>query len=162
MKKSDFSVPLTLGGTFLVLLLLALVAFIPVEAQPVVSSIDAGKEPDERVRRFFNEVLAGNGPKALDDLLSASSDSASLADVKKKFEDVKIHCGNLRNYEKHNVKLVGDDLVFVRYLLKGDKRPVVWTFTFYRRPAEPGSLPTAPNPWFVIGLRFDTNLDSLL
>ena len=159
MKKNIDKV---LGGTFLVLLLLALVAHIPLGAQSVGSSTDPGKELDERVRRFFGEVLAGNGPKAFDDLLGSSTERESLADVKKKLEDIRIRFGNFRDYERLNVTPVGEDIVFVRYLLKCDQHPVVWTFTFYRRPPETGSLSTSSNLWFIIGLRFDTNLDPLL
>ena len=162
MKKNTHNVSLTLGGTFLVLFLLALVTYIPLRAQPVASLTDPGREPDERVRRFFNDVLAGKGSQALDDLLSASSEREALTEVKKKLEDIRIQCGNFRNYERHVVKSVGEDLVFVQYLLKCDRQPVIWTFTFYRRPTETGSLSTTSSPWHVIGLRFDTNLDPLL
>ena len=159
MKKRVHHIPLTLGGAVLALLFLVSTMYLPVGAQQTTP--DPIKETDEKVRLFFADVLDGKESKAFDDLLFASSTSEQLADIKKKLEDAKTQFGAFRKSEKIGEKIVGEDLVFVRYLLKCDRHPIVWTFTFYRRPTGTSSLSTTSNQWSVVGLRFDANLDPL-
>lgn len=160
MKKGVYSVPLVLGGALL-LLLLASTAHLPVGAQSTSLATESAKEPEEKVRLFFEDIRDDKASKAFADLLRGSSASTEqVTEMKTKLDDVKKQCGTFRKFEKIGVKPVGEDLVFVRYLLKCDRYPFLGTFTFYRRPTESGSLSTAP--WFVIGLRFDTNLDPLI
>ena len=160
MKKNVYSVPVTLGTALLILLLSALIAHIPAGAQSTALSTDPSKELDDRVRLFFNDLLADDASKAFSDLLRSSATSEPVAGMKSKLEDVKDQFGPLRKYERVNVKSIGEDLVVVRYLLKCERHPVLWTFTFYRRPTETSSL--TASSWSVIGLRFDSNLDPLL
>jgi hypothetical protein len=55
-------------------------------------------------------------------------------------------------------KAVGSDLIFLRYLYKGERFPVVWYFTFYRAaPIAEG----ARRPWTLIALRFDARIEAL-
>jgi hypothetical protein len=81
--------------------------------------------------------------------------------MKTKLDDVKTRFGSFKDYEKIDAKPIGKDLVIIRYLLKCELYPVVWTFTFYRRPTSPTTLTTAAQ-WQIVGLRFDTNLDILI
>ena len=162
MKKHRVSLPFVVSGVFLLFLVLALIAYIPVGAQQTTFPSDPTRELDERIKLFFNDILRGNTSKAFEDLFHPLSGSEPLAGMRVKLEDAKEQFGMLRNYERIDSRAVGEDLVFVWYLLKYDKHPVTWTFTFYRRPVETGMGVTSSNPWLLIGLRFDTNLDPLL
>ena len=61
---------------------------------------------------------------------------------------------NRWQYELLDTKPVGNDLMLIRYLTKSETHPVIWYFTFYRSPF-------GTRTWNCIGIRFDTNLDSL-
>lgn len=141
----------------------------PVGAQNTTMTVDSSKEIkdlEEKVRLFFEE-LNTNGTKAFDDLLGtgplgATSGGENTAGMKAKFDDIKKQFGEFRNYDKIDHKTVGSDLVIVRYLMKCEYHPVVWTFTYYRRPLAIGAVSTMPDTWSLIGLRFDSNLDLLM
>ena len=49
------------------------------------------------------------------------------------------------------------DIVFLKYLYLAENYPVVWHFTFYRRPSRIGES----RDWLLIGVRFDTELETL-
>ncbi len=161
MEKAVSRVPFTLGGIALILLVLAVFAYVPLGAQPTSFGPEPTKELDEKVKLFFDDILNGNASKAFNELLRASSGNETLSGMKTKLDDVKTQFGEFREYEKIDTHAIGKDLVVVRYLLKCDKYPVIWTFTFYRCPLGAGALSTTPSQWFVVGLRFDTNLDML-
>jgi hypothetical protein len=126
------------------------------------------KELDDRIKQFFDEIVANpSSATAFDSILSTGLSSGgsslidtSIAEMKTKLDDVKNRFGGFKDYEKIDAKPIGKDLVIIRYLLKCESYPVVWTFTFYRRP----SVVTLANAvqWQTIGLRFDTNLDILI
>ncbi len=54
-------------------------------------------------------------------------------------------------------KAVGSDLIFLCYLYKGERFPVVWYFTFYRAAAIGG----VKRQWTLIALRFDAKIEAL-
>jgi len=54
-------------------------------------------------------------------------------------------------------KAVGSDLIFLCYLYKGERFPVVWYFTFYRAAPFGG----VSRPWTLIALRFDAKIEAL-
>lgn len=142
------------------------------EAQPgtsAFSSTDSAKELDDKIEQFFGEILKGNSTAAFNGLLLSGSYASgasgqSIAEMKAGLDKMKTQFGEIRDYEKIDMRPVGksQDLILVRYLMKFESYPVVWTFNFYRRPADRGSLTTAPNPWIVVGIRYDSNLDLLL
>jgi hypothetical protein len=53
-------------------------------------------------------------------------------------------------------KNVGKDMILMRYLCKSETHPVIWYFTFYR-----SQTSTTPGTWNCLGIRFDTDYDSL-
>ena len=161
MPKNTINVPFVVSGMILLFLIAASAAYIPVGAQPTTTySSDVNKELDDKIKLFFDDILRDNLTKAFEELFRNSSGSEQIAAMRSKLDEAKTQFGSFREYERINAKPVGKDLVFVRYLLKGDQHPVVWTFTFYRRPSETGTLST--NAWSLIGLRFDTNLELLI
>lgn len=137
----------------------------PVGAQGTTfAPLDQHKELDDRIKNFFEEIiLNSNSSKAFDDLLPVSSvaGNRTIDDMKTKLNDIKKQFGEFRSFERIDVKSWGEDLVVVKYLLKCDSHPVVWTFTFYRRPSLSSSSTSPAGPWNVVGLHFDTNLDLL-
>lgn len=159
------------GSVFIVVALFTTYQFVSqsrVEAQGTTySSIEPTKELEDKVKSLFDEMISSSSTtKAFDDWLVANlsvsiSGSQSVDDMKIKLADIKKKFGEYRGYDRIAVKPYGDDLVMVHYLLKCDYHPVVWSFTFYRRPIAAGSVSTTPNPWHLIGLRFDTNLELL-
>jgi hypothetical protein len=54
-------------------------------------------------------------------------------------------------------KAVGSDLIFLCYLYKGERFPVVWYFTFYRA----ASIGGVRREWTLIALRFDAKIEAL-
>ena len=65
-------------------------------------------------------------------------------------------------YVQHTLVLertlgVERNIVFLKYLYLAENYPVVWHFTFYRRPSRTGEN----RDWVLIGVRFDTDLETL-
>lgn len=98
----------------------------------------------------FN-TLVGKGP-----LKSKSEELKSLIDKASKLETT---YGRYTGYDFASAKTVGNDLVILRYLYKGERFPVVWHFYYYR-PAN-GAVTLTKGDWNLIEIRFDTNLDGL-
>jgi hypothetical protein len=135
-----------------------------VRAQPYTPT-EPYRELDERIKSFFEEIIINpTSTAAFDSILTTGGVGGlmdtSIAEMKTKLDDVKTRFGNFKDYEKIDAKPIGKDLVIIRYLLKCESYPVVWTFTFYRRPNTVSLTPAAQ--WQTIGLRFDTNLDILI
>ncbi|MDR0703395.1 MAG: hypothetical protein LBF88_00230 [Planctomycetaceae bacterium] len=148
------------GGTlllFLFLLFLPSMLLRPAEAQPVIDN--SHKELEDKIRAFFVQLINGNTTNAFEDLLLQSplgSSSAPVAEIRTKLDETKKHVGEFHTYEQYHSKSIGKDIVLMRYILKGEYYPVIWTFTFYRKSSLQGSTGTS---WQLIELRFDSNLD---
>lgn len=95
-------------------------------------------------------TLVGKGP-----LKDKKEDLTKLIDKANKLEGT---YGRYTGHDAASVKTVGNDLVILRYLYKGERFPTVWHFYYYR-PAN-GSAITAKD-WNLIEIKFDTNLDGL-
>lgn len=54
-------------------------------------------------------------------------------------------------------KRVGEDLVFLTFLFKTERFPIVWRIAYYRPPLETTERPD----WFVVRLSFDTKIETL-
>jgi hypothetical protein len=153
-----------LGGTLLLVLFLSVLPSVPLRpagAQPVMgdSSKELYKELDDKIRIFFDQLIGGNTTNAFDNLLSQSplgSSSAPATEMRTKLDETKKHVGEFHASEFYEVKPIGKDIVLIRHILKCEYYPVMWTFTFYRKPSLQGSMET---PWQLIELRFDSNLD---
>ncbi len=142
------------------------VRFFP-EAEAQVGSVAA--TPDQgiadlkkRVETFFSDLDGSStgSSSAFEKLfrrgpLEGTGTSENAAALKSRFETVAKRFGPYLHCESIAEKTVGSDLVILRYLYKCEKCPVVWHFTFYRSPA-------VPTDWFVVDVRFDTNLSVLM
>lgn len=119
----------------------------------------------QRMSRFLEQLSAGTSvPTAYDDLFSGGPLSArknELDDLITKTEKIGETYGPYREFERVYSRRIGTDLVFMKYLYKCQRFPVLWHVTFYR-PPERGELGSeSGGAWQVIAIRFDTNLEVL-
>jgi hypothetical protein len=93
--------------------------------------------------------IVGQGP-----LKNRNDDIAKLIDQAEALDQ---RYGAYTGHEAVGQRAVGKDLIFLRYVYKGEKFPVVWYFTFYRSGAN-GAL---NRDWQLIALRFDSKVEAL-
>ncbi len=128
----------------------------PPPADPVVEALQA------RAARFLEDVAAGNVQTAYEQLLAGSpllGQAEAAQQLVEKTNGLEAQVGTCRGHEAVAAKRLGTDVVLMRYVLKCDNFPVLWSFVFYRPPAaEP---PPAEAAWRVVGVRFDTDLGLL-
>ena len=130
-------------------------------------SVSADLQPDvaairEKIEAFFTQ-LAGSMPDAEHAVRAIIGDGplqSRTDDVKKLIEQAQAldaRVGLHKAHEPVSSRNVGSDLLFLRYLYKGEKYPVVWYFTFYRTIGSAG----LKSDWKLISLRFDTKVETL-
>jgi len=163
LYKSFYSI-----GAVLICFLLLVFAFraIPVDAQPSAFSSDPSREQglDTRIQTFFETLKRGNSSSAFDAILEqsplgSSGAGSKISELQKQVEELKNDFGDILNWEKHETKRMGEDVIVVQYILKYERYPVIWSFAFYRNPAGTSSMTmTTSNPWVLVELRFDTNI----
>jgi hypothetical protein len=161
MSKRDIrQLQYLFGGGIILLLFLWFLPSVPLRpAAAQQAAGDSYKELDDKIRSFFDYLISGNTTTAFDNLLLQSplgSSSAPAAEIRSKLDDTKKQVGEFHAYEFYQAKPVGKDIVLIRYILKCEYYPVVWTFTFYRKPSLQSSTGT---PWQLVEMRFDSNLD---
>jgi hypothetical protein len=94
--------------------------------------------------------IIGNGPlKDRNDEISQLSEQAEQLDAR---------YGAYVGHEAVSTRTSGKSVIFLRYLYKGERFPVVFYFTFYR---PNNSLSSVQPKWSLISLRFDARLDAL-
>jgi hypothetical protein len=100
--------------------------------------------PERAVRE-----IVGSGPlKDRNEEISRLIDQALTLDQR---------YGVYTGHDAVGVRTVGSDLIFLRYLYKGERFPVVWYFAFYRTAIANG----IKRDWSLISLRFDTKIEAL-
>jgi hypothetical protein len=110
-----------------------------------------------RIVSFFDAFINNQHPSpdtyqnAYQRMFSGAQPS-NISDMVQKTEEMISERTNWR-YERLDTKLVGSDLILMRYLCKSETHPVIWYFTFYRSPNT--------RNWNCLGIRFDTDYDSL-
>jgi hypothetical protein len=115
-----------------------------------------------RVELFFRNLTnSAIGPEtAVRDIVAKGPLKDRNDDINKLIEQAAVldqRYGAYTGHEAVSARPVGKDLVFLRYLYKGEKFPVVWHFTFYRAGAN-GAL---NREWQLISLRFDSKVEAL-
>lgn len=112
-----------------------------------------------RVERFLERISEGRVEVAYDELLAESlilDDAEQMADLVEKTRGA---LGTLGDYgpfvgvERVRADSVGSSLVYLRYLYKTGRLPMVWYCTFYR--------PRLDADWTLVAVRFDTELEGL-
>lgn len=137
---------------------------------PAVSAATAFGQPsdptidplDKRVKAFFESIKSKGTTAAYTELLGvgllSTQDRKTLEDETKKIEGL---YGAYRNHELVYTKRVGNDLVFLKYLYKCEKFPVLWHVTFYRTGSGSESTTDSSRAWQIVSVRFDTDLELL-
>lgn len=134
---------------------------------PPTSAFGQAPDPVIKARQedlavFFENVKSGSIGTAYEELLGTTQlgTEEDRAELEKMTAEIKTIYGAYRGFAPVYTKRVGDDLIFMKYLYKCEKFPVLWHITFYRASTN-GDLGTDSQPWQVISIRFDTNLDIL-
>jgi hypothetical protein len=117
----------------------------------------------EKAEAFFTHLVGPmpDADHAVRAMVAGGPLEARAEDVKKLIEQAQSLDARIGPYKHHELvssRNVGSDLVFLRYLYKGDRYPAIWYFTFYRTN---GSVAGTKKEWSVISLRFDTKVEAL-
>jgi hypothetical protein len=131
------------------------------EPQRTVSEDDL-KSVKARVDTFFQSLTNPTlGPeRAFPELIANGPLKERADDVKKLIDQAQALDQRFGDYSGHDFassKAVGADLIFLKYLYKGERFPVVFCFTFYRA----GPIGGFNRDWSLIGLRFDSRIEAL-
>ena len=148
------------------LLLSSSLRLLPVGAQ--TQSTDANREEfDTRIVAFFDTLQKGPSTSAFYELLRGSPLGAPEAStqsntLREKIDALQPQFGSILTWERLDIKRIGTSTVLVRYVLMYDYYPVVWTFTFYRKPSSTSSMAiSTANQWVLVELHFDTDMKKL-
>ena len=166
MKQQNTRLYKTLfgAGAALVCFLLVLptLRIMPVGAQPQTSVDTREQELDARILTFFRTLQnTPSSSAAFEDLLVQSplnspGAALQLADLKSQVDEMKNKFGDILHWERYDSKPIGTDVMVMRYILKYDQYPVVWSFAFYRKPS-PSSI-INPNRWVLVEIEFEPSL----
>ena len=125
------------------------------DLNPVESALD------ERIEAFFNNIHLQEVTvrQALDELLVggplAESDDRTM--LIEEIEQITDKYGEMLAAELIETQRVGSDVVLLKYIYKCEDYPIVWRFSFYRRPTLDGTAESGK--WNVISIRFDTRIE---
>ena len=129
-------------------------------------SFSQNAESTDSIKRSVDEFFSvlgidQNAQQAFERLLGRSplARHPSIQEMVTKVEGFDDKYGT---YVKHAVVLertlgAERNAVFLKYLYLSENYPGVWHFTFYRRPSRTGEN----RDWVLIGVRFDTDLETL-
>ena len=139
---------------------------------PCCAASSLGQEPnkepnaeleklDATVKTFLEGVSGNDAETAYKELLAGTQllKQEAFKELVEKTLELKKY-GKCHEFEQIGVKLVGKDLVLLKYLYKCTDYPVVWYFNFYRTPTD-ASAPSDGDTWRVVTVRFDTRLELL-
>jgi len=148
-----------------VVLLLPSFQIFPLNAQTQPADANRRDELDAKIQVFFDALSRGNSTSAFNELLRSSpllgspDSSEAMTEIQHRVEGLQPQFGSIINWEKLDTKQIGTSIVLVRYVLMYDHYPVIWTFTFYRKPAATAS-PANPG-WGLVELHFNTDVKNL-
>ena len=142
--------------------------FLPAQTPPAVTT--NGPDASEleslhaSIKTFFENITdPSSGPKkGLETLMKNSPLNGNDKDeminaLSEKITSIKDQFGPYVSFEPIGVKMVGRDLVILRYLYKCQNYPVVWYFIFYRPLSANGE--TGNKTWFLIHFYYDSQLN---
>ncbi len=149
---------------FLSLILLAALGANLAPAQESLRTVseDDLKAVKARVETFFQSLTNPSlGPeRAFPELIGNGPLKDRTDEIKRLIEQAQTLDQRYGDYSGHDFassKAVGADLVFLKYLYKGERFPVVFCFTFYRA----GPIGGFDREWSLIALRFDSRIEAL-
>lgn len=119
-------------------------------------AVPAQVTPDQMVREFFGLYSTGKAEKAIDELYGRSEwldrKSDDVRNLKMQLLSLGGLLGEYRGYQLLGTKDLLSDLVVHDYMVKYDRQPVRFRFSFYRARSE----------WAFYGFSFDDQLDEEL
>jgi len=127
-------------------------------ADPVVIKLD------QRVMRFLDAVPTADADEAFDSLLAGSpllQQADAVETLAKTSTEAMTRYGAYHGSDQLSAKRIGKDLVLMKYLLKCEQFPLVWYFVFYRDFSRQSNTSVIDDPWTVISVRFDTQVEDL-
>ena len=132
-----------------------------VSAQSPIESETAALQ--QRINTFFESIIEPSGSLAAYQSMFTGTQPPEAVIQKMTQETDNLTKTARWKFEHLDTKRVGNDLISIRYLYKSDTYPVVWYFTFYRSQAStrPSDSTTSVSSWNCIGVKFDTDIDSL-
>lgn len=148
-------------GTILLSLLLARSIVAQELPDPVVEELHS------RASQFLDQVAQDQADAAYQDLLRGSQllqqfdQSEAMKKLVEKTKELKTKYGECRKVERVAAKKIGSNLVVLRYVYECEFFPVAWHFVFYRTPPRSDLSSPADQPWRLITVRFDTELEKL-
>lgn len=151
------------------LILLPIVQLKPAGAQSQnLNGVSGEPDLDLKIRTFFETLMKGNSATAFEELLRQShlnsfDGTQASTELRNKVDELQTQFGEILDHEKYDTKRIGTDVVVIRSVLKYERHPVLWTFTFYRKPSVlTASITSTSNPWVVVEVNFDTDMKRLL
>ena len=152
------------AALFCFLLLLFFFRLFPAGAQTTDPNRD---ELEPRIQTFFNALVKGDTVLAFDGLLRDSplnfpDASEHVRSVRAKVEELQTDFGAILAAEKIETKRINANIALVRYVSMYEHYPVIWTFTFYRKPSQLSPSSPTSTPWVLVELHFDMDMKSLL
>ena len=118
----------------------------------------------QRVMRFLDAVPTADAGEAFNNLLAGSpllKQTDAVETLAKTSAEAMTRYGAYRGSDQLSAKRIGKDLVLMKYLLKCEQFPLVWYFAFYRDFSHQSNTSTIDDPWIVISVRFDTQVEDL-
>ena len=118
---------------------------------------------DDEVSSFLESVARDDPRRAFKQLLAGSqliSQKEAVEQMVSRAEEIKRLYGPFQEAERVSRKQIGKDVVLLKYLYKCKYRPVVWYVTYYREPSSRTQMSDI-NPWVVLSLKFDTEVEAL-
>ena len=145
-------------------LLFPVLRSVPAGAQTQPAAGTTGEpELDTRITTFFRTLQTGTSALAFATLLHDSplgSDSTLVAALVNNVDNMRNEFGEIFGSERLEPKRIGTDVIVLRYILKYDEYPVIWSFAFYRKPSRTATV-TPTHTWVLVELQFDTKLLNL-
>jgi len=132
-----------------------------VSAQSPIESETAAIQ--QKINTFFESIIEPSGSSSAYQVMFTGTQLSDVVMQKMIQETDNLTKTSRWKFEYLDTKRVGSDLISIRYLYKSDTHPVVWYFTFYRSQTStrPSDSTTSASSWNCIGVKFDTDLDSL-
>ncbi|MFW6124741.1 MAG: hypothetical protein ACOC46_01225, partial [Pirellulales bacterium] len=111
----------------------------------------------EAVEEFLATLARGEVDDAFQQILRGSpvaDETEQVEHLVTQTENALRAYGAFRGSERLDIRSIGQSLVFLRYLYKTERLPLVWFFAYYR--------PDAQAEWNLVVIRFDTDLRNAL
>jgi hypothetical protein len=134
-----------------------------VSAQSPGSESETAAALQQRINTFFESIIEPSGSSSAYHAMFVGTQPPEAVFQKMIQETDNLTKTSRWKFEHIDTKRIGSDLISIRYLYKSDTHPVVWYFTFYRSQTltRPSDSTTSASSWNCIGVKFDTDLDSL-